>query len=443
VSAAATLPATEAYRAYLAARTDVVQAFAIDGLDRVGVPVWNVSAWGAPSAHGVGYGETPEEAERGACGEAVETLAAARWPRTAAPVALTVADAVARGGVHPAELSLVTGTRVAPDDRLLWVEAFTWPDREPRLLPLEAVVTSPGEFALAAGDARAPLFPPITNGMGAGAGDDLARAVDHGLRELIQRDLNWSQFKALDTGRAVDAEAVAPDLVARLRAAGVEPVLKHSGTAFGVHGFHCAAVDHDPALPAVARTATGEGADEDPRVAARKALLECCSSRSRKQFFFGGEAALRVAPEDYRRRAAGTVNGAERELGWSLTERFDALLGDPQALARVVGRITQVRETVPMPPASTLDLAGLEVLVVPLTAEGDEAQVARVTVPGLEAEVLSHHRLGPRGLARLRERLPDAVRADGSVDTGLLERLAEDFLPLYREPDRHGYAAAS
>jgi ribosomal protein S12 methylthiotransferase accessory factor len=277
--------------------------------------------------------------------------------------------------------------------------------------------------------------------MGAGAGGELERAVAHGLRELLQRDLNWSQFKALDTGRAVDAAAVAPDLVERLRAAGVEPVLKYSGAAFGVHAFHCAGVDRDPSLPAVARTATGEGADEDPRVAARKALLEFCSSRSRKQFFFGGPDALRVAPDAYRSRVTGVRNTAERELGWSLPERFDALLGDPLALDRVVGTITQVRETVPLPEPSTLDLAGHEVIVVPLTEPGDEAQVARVTVPGLEAEVLSHHRIGPRALERLRERLPEAVGADGTVDTGLLERLAEDFLPLYREPDRHGYTS--
>jgi len=434
------LPATEAYRAYLASRTDLVQAFAIDGLDRLGVPVWNASAWGSPTAHGVGYGETEAEAERGAFGEAVETLAAARWAAAARVVELTVAAAAREGGVHPADLSLPVGVSVAPDDRLLWVEGFTWPGRERRLLPLEAVVTSPAEFALAAGDGREPLFPPITNGLGAGAGDDLARAVRHGVLELLQRDLNWAEFKALDTGRAVAAAAVAPDLVARLRAAGVEPVVKWSGTAFGVHAFHCAMVDHDPALAAVARTATGEGAGEDPRAAARKALLECCSSRSRKRFFFGGADALAVAPAAYRERAAALVNRTERERGWSIVERFDALLGDPATLDRVVSTITRVRETVPLPERTgSLDLGGREVVVVRLTDADDEAQVARVTVPGLEAEVLSHHRVGPRALARLCERLPEAVRDDGTIAVRPLERLAADFLPLYREPDRHGY----
>jgi ribosomal protein S12 methylthiotransferase accessory factor YcaO len=449
--------ATDHYRAYLAARAEVVEAFPIDGLDRLGVPVWNASAWGSPSAHGVGYGETPEEAERSAFGEAVETLAAARWPSVAAPVELPVREAVARGGVHPAELSLVAGTRVEPGDRLLWVEAWSWPSREPRLLPLEAVVSSPAEFAAAAGDGREPLWPPITNGLGAGGAGDLARAVGHGLRELLQRDLNWSQFKALDTGRVVDATAVAPDVVERLAAAGARARLAYSGHAYGVHAFHCSVVDEDPSLSPLARTATGEGADEDPLRAARKALLECCSSRSRKQFFFGGPAALRVAPASYHERAAGTVNKAERELGWSLPERFDALLGDPDAFAAVVARITAVREEVlELPPAGAPAFDDLDVVVVPLTAEDDEAQVARVTVPGLEAEVLSHHRIGPRALARLEQRLPEVVVRGGAapgpgwrrvepggafVHVAALERLAGAFLPLYREPDRHGYEA--
>jgi hypothetical protein len=92
--------------------------------------------------------------------------------------------------------------------------------------------------------------------------------------------------------------------------------------------------------------------------------------------------------------------------------------------------------------------------VCDLTAPDDLASVARVTVPGLEAEVLSHHRIGPRALAALRLRLPHVVwdgpsapgpdwaRAAGAwVDREELRRLAAGFLPLYREPDRHAYVA--
>jgi ribosomal protein S12 methylthiotransferase accessory factor len=425
----------DAIAAYRAMLGPGVLAFPIDGLDRLGVPVWSA---GAGRAHGVGYGPTAEIAERGALGETCEVLGALRYAETVHPVLLATTDAVARRAVDPRELSLPLGTAFDPDRPVHWVEAFTWPDREPRLVPLETAVTTLAEFERAGGTAVPPLFPPITNGQGAHTAGDLAAAVRHGLNEVLQRELNWSQFKALDTGRAVDAEAVDPDLVARMRAAGVEPLVKWSGEAFGVHAFHAAAIDHDDDVPAIVRTATGEGADADPRVAARKALTELCSSRSRKRFFFGGDEALAVAPEPY--RAAVAAKPPPSEAGWDLIAQFEHLLGDPEALERVVMRITQVREHVALPeprgldPVQALRDAGFEVLVVPMTA-GD-VRVVKVVVPGLECEVLSHHRIGPRARAALDARL-------GTWDADALRRLAFDFLPLYREPDRHSWACSA
>jgi ribosomal protein S12 methylthiotransferase accessory factor len=459
------MSARDAYRAYLERRCEDVHVFPIDGLDRLGVPVWSASAWaGEATTHGAGYGETEAEAERGALGEAVEGLAAALWARAATPVALTLDQARARGAVEPASLSLVAGTSVSGDRLVLWAPSLTWPSGEEKLIPLEAVVTAPAEYAAAARDFPGiePLFPPITNGMGAGAGDDLARAVGHGLNELLQRDLNWPEFKALDTGRGVDPSVIWPEGVRRLAARDVELRLKYSGHAFGVHAFHCSGIDERSG--ALIRTATGEGADADPATAARKAMLEFCSSRCRKQFSFGGEEALAVAPADYVKRfrapAGGGAAGAT-ELGIDLGARFDALLGDPRAVAKVTGRITQVRETVPLPPAyppgsreTLLARAGFEILYVRMTEPGDEAQVAKVVVPGLEAEVLSHHRLGARGVERLAARCPHAVhesveapgegweRAGGRwVHTAWLSELASTFFPLYREPGRHAYEA--
>ena len=422
--------AIEAYRAYLG---DTI-AFPIDRLDRLGVPVWSVLGISGPHlGHGVGYGETAHDAERAALGEAVEDLAAQRWAAAAEPVALTIGEAVAACGVHPADLSPRLGADLSDDRRVLWVPARAWPGGGERLVPIEAVVTSAKEYGAREVE---PLFPPITNGAGAGAGDDLARAVRHGLHELLQRDLNWSEFKALDSGRSVDARAVAPELVERMEAAGVRPLLKYSGEAFGVHAFHASAIDSDPDLPVLMRTATGEGADPDPAVAGRKALYELCSSRSRKRFFFGGPEALAVAPPAYAERFAGEEGTPLHELGVDLNARFDALLSDPGAVARVVERITRVAGTVPLPPASQLRDEELEVLVVEMTEPGDPASVAKVIVPGLEAEVLSHHRLGPRAFARLRERFGEV-----EVDDARLDALAAGFEPLYREPDRHAYQA--
>lgn len=464
-----TLPAHDviaSYREYLGQHAEVVQTFAIDALDHVGIPVWNASAWGDCAAHGIGYGESPEQAELGALGEAVEGLASARYAATASVVELSVAEALRVGGVHPARLSLVAGTQLHDDAPLLWVEARTWPGGERRLLPLEAAVTGAAEFARAAAafPGRSPLFPPITNGLGAGGPRDRRRAVRHGLLELIQRDLNWSQFKALDTARCVDLEQVAPQIAQTLDAAGLQPLLKYSGQTLGVHAMHCAAIDHSGRTVAIARSATGEGADPDPVVAGRKAILELCASRCRKRFFFGGEAALAVTPPAYRQRALRLARAQPRELGWDLVARFDELVGDRAALESVVERITRVGDVVPLPPASGRDVLagalaaeGFEAIVVEMTSDEEPAQVVKVVVPGLEAEVLSHHRLSARGVRRLAQRCPELVRdgartpgpqwqrvvTDGDpswVNVVAMHEIAAPFLPLYREPGRHAYA---
>jgi ribosomal protein S12 methylthiotransferase accessory factor YcaO len=459
--------AIDAYSVYLDSHADLLQIFAIDALDRTGVAVWNASAWGEHEAHGVGYGESPEHAMLGALGEAAEGLAAARYATRAPVRELTVAEAVREGGVHPARLSLVAGSVVDDDTRLLWVPARTWPGDQPRLLPLEAVTTTAGEFrrAAAAHGPREPLFPPITNGLGAGGVDARERAIRHGLQELLQRDLNWSQFKALDSGRTVDPGQLAPDLTRRVEAAGLELRLKYAGSALGVHALHCSAVDATGGTVAIARTATGEGADPDPLVAGRKAILELCASRCRKRFFFGGEAALAITPPRYRERARKIARSSHRELGWDLVERFDDLLGDPAALDAVVGRVTHVSELVALPPASPEDVLagallaeGFEAIVADLTADDEPAHVVKVVVPGLEAEVLSHHRLSDRGVARLAERCPSLVARAGAapgagwqrvvtqeaqawIDVVAMQRLTAPFLALYREPGRHAYSA--
>lgn len=459
--------AIDAYRAYLDPHAELVQIFAIDGLDRTGVAVWNATAWDEHSAQGVGYGETPEHAIRGALGEAAEGFAAARYAARAPVRELTVAQAMREGGVHPARLSLVAGTDVDDDTRLLWVPARTWPGDEPRLLPLESVTTNAAEFqrAAAALGPREPMFPPITNGLGAGGLAERERAIRHGLHELLQRDLNWSQFKALDTGRIVDPQEVAPDIAERVTLAGLQLRLKYAGSTLGVHALHCSAVDVAGTTLAIARTATGEGADPDPVVAGRKAILELCASRCRKRFFFGGEAALAIAPAQYRERVRRIARAGHRELGWDLVARFDDLLGDPVALDAVVERITNVGEVVELPRASAGDALadalraeGFEAIVADLTAEDEPARVVKVVVPGLEAEVLSHHRLSARGAARLAERCPElvargaaapgpgwrrVVTADAAtwIDVAAMEQLTAPFLPLYREPDRHAYSA--
>lgn len=125
----------------------------------------------------------------------------------------------------------------------------------------------------------------------------------------------------------------------------------------------------------------------------------------------------------------------------------------------MIDRITQVREEVPVPPAfapEDRDRLLPDVLVVTLTEPDDPVTVVKAIVPGLEAEVLSHHRMGTPAVEQLRARAPHAVfdgrEAPGAhwtqttdgvwIDERWLDGVARDFLPLYREPGRHDFAFA-
>ena len=141
-------------------------------------------------------------------------------------------------------------------------------------------------------------------------------------------------------------------------------------------------------------------------------MLECCSSRVRKWFSFGGRDALAVAPDDYAERYADAEPQPFLEDGADLSERFARMLADPGAVQRVVDRITHVHEHVPLPPAfapEDRDRLLPDVLVVTLTRPEDPVTVVKAIVPGLEAEVLSHHRVGAAAVAQLRARAPHAV----------------------------------
>ena len=90
--------------------------------------------------------------------------------------------------------------RWSEDDTLDWVEARRWGSDEPVLVPAEWVAAYPDQLA----DEGPWLIPPITNGLGAGF--ILDHALAHGLMELLQRDGNVLQYRALDRGMVVALE---------------------------------------------------------------------------------------------------------------------------------------------------------------------------------------------------------------------------------------------
>lgn len=72
------------------------------------------------------------------------------------------------------------------------------------LVPLEFVTVQPADLP---GQGPEPLITPITNGLG--AGPTLEHALGHGLLELIQRDGNSVNFRALAGDTAVALDSVA------------------------------------------------------------------------------------------------------------------------------------------------------------------------------------------------------------------------------------------
>jgi ribosomal protein S12 methylthiotransferase accessory factor len=101
-----------------------------------------------------------------------------------------------------------------------------------------------------------------------------------------------------------------------------------------------------------------------------------------------------------------------------------------------------------------LGAEGLGVLYVDCSRPGDVVRVVKVIVPGLESETMSYHRIGWRGVRRLRERgdalvtdapregarrvllrPEDEERAGGPAwfDAALADRIVGSLYPMYRE----------
>jgi ribosomal protein S12 methylthiotransferase accessory factor YcaO len=84
---------------------------------------------------------------------------------------------------------------------------------------------------------------------GLGAGPSLEHALSHGLLELIQRDGNSVNYRALDQGMAVDIETSDPEtrnLLTHLDREGVEVIVKLAATDFGMANLYVVGYDRDP-----------------------------------------------------------------------------------------------------------------------------------------------------------------------------------------------------
>lgn len=472
------MSAAEAYRAALPGR--VVETD-LSGFDRTGACVHSVALLDHPVGNGIGYGPDPTAARTSAYGELVE------WTRSYAVLSTTTPREASYAGLRatgelvqdPRTLCLEAGSDYDDDRPLQWLQARRLRDDAPVWVPVDLLASRsvdlpPGERLTTA----------VTNGLGAGLEPD--RALSHALLELLQRDGNGLVFRALDRGVVVDLDGLADpdalDVLARLRAAGVEPLVKLASTELGLTNVYAVGLDDAPDEP-ISATACGEASHPDREVAVRKALLELCSSRARKAFAHGSLDRVRaVAGDDYLDRylAALPPDAVEREEPRALqamarwlalpARELRALLEDSVlsrrervALADLpttpgLSSTTALREDV----VGRLHGAGLDVLVLDLSGNGmDVAGVCAVkaVVPGLEVETMSYGRIGERGVRRaLSLGLPFVrvgddpggwssvhLTAEGQERLGgpaWLDRQAVTaavgaLYPLYREPARH------
>jgi ribosomal protein S12 methylthiotransferase accessory factor len=264
----------DAARRYLDAfpRGDIV-AFPIDGIDRVGIPVWIVALFpedepllNGVMPYGVGYGFDEGQAILGAMGEIAEmvfpALSLGQREKTRGSYFDLVA-ALGEGAVgDPLTLCLPAGSQVGRDTVLEWVEARRHGTDDTALVPIDLAAYNSAELS----PGYRPFTTIISNGMGAGPDHDWA--VGHGLLEILQRDGNGLLFRALDRGVALDLPNPLPERIAalldRYRAAGIRPIPKFATDQFGLANIYCVGVDEDGAPPEpISVSACGEACHPD------------------------------------------------------------------------------------------------------------------------------------------------------------------------------------
>ncbi len=444
----------------------------IDPLDRLGIPVVQ-AAWLAPdgmAVTGYGYGVTEIEAQVGALGELCEEVHVGAWMAQAPRTQASFAELGAEAALDPLNLCLPAGSDYHHDVRLSWVAGHRWPDGAPVLVPAEWVAAHAYQLG-----APARLITPITNGLGAGV--DLPHAIAHGAMELLQRDGNATSYRALDQGVVIDLPTGAlPEveaLLARLREAGLRPIIKLAGTELGLANIYVVGDDTREAAFSLQVSACGEACHPDAGRAVRKALLEFVGSRARKAATHGPVARARsVLPAAYvDRRIAGDLAAEEQRalaamVDWLampqaelsallapnvfLQARHVSLADLPSVPSQAVAEAPARLEAL----AARLGEAGMGIVVVDCSPPDSPVRVVRVIVPGLESETMSYHRIGWRGVARLRARQDrlvldaprpgalrvalrpeDEARCGGPawLDAAHADHLTARLYPLYRE----------
>lgn len=461
-----------------------VQEFAVQGLDPLEVHLHSAALTGTaghPGGSGLGYGPTADAARIGALGEMAEMALSAKALAGRSRPQGSYRELVNSHGADrvqdPRTLCLPAGIAYDDDRPLQWLPMTRLADRETVLVPAELVASGPDDLT-GPPPPGGWLTTVITNGQGAGF--SVADATAHAVLELLQRDGNATAFRAMDRGVVVDLTGVQdPDTLAlleRLRAAGIEVLVKLATTEFGMADVYTVGCSRDGSEPVpVMVTACGEAVHPDREVAVRKALHEFAAARSRKAFMHGPLDLVRaVTPAGYLdrwlaghppERLVEEDRALMEMLAWSRlpAPALVELLSDTVLSRRSSVAFTDLPTATPDDLCThvTAALPGLDVLVSVQPAATGEAVAMKALVPGLEVETMSYGRVGERGVRRLQEQdeglvavgaRPDGigweqVHLTGAAQDRLggpawLDRAGVDarvgpLYPLYREPGRH------
>ena len=187
-----------------------LESFRIDPIDHLEVPIVDVTFLPKPYQrlyNGIGYGETELNARLSAFGEMHEIMAISEAflsaPRQKGSHQEMVRQQGAEQVIDPLTMALPAGSPYTPDTPLRWTEVKRLSDDAPAWVPSEFVANIQADVAY-----PHQLTTAITNGDG--AGESRERALLHGLLELLQRDGNCDSFRALDQGKVIDVNGIAP-----------------------------------------------------------------------------------------------------------------------------------------------------------------------------------------------------------------------------------------
>ncbi|MGF1552993.1 MAG: YcaO-like family protein [Paracoccaceae bacterium] len=345
----------------------------VTGLDRIGIPVVAVIRPNARSlAVAQGKGLDLDAARASGVMEAIEGFHA---ETAALPLRLAREDEVAAPGqrVPLAALPRLSGTRIDPARRLLWVEGRDLMHGCACWVPFETVHT---DYTLPPVGASGCL---VASSNGLASGNHLAEAIAHGLAEVIERDAltlwNARSERAIAATR-VDLDAVAcPDcamLLRRLRDARMAVAAWDVASDVGLPAYYCLIVDE---LSASGHSGAGAGCHPDAAIALARAITEAAQVRltyiagARDDLLPGEYAAeartekterarrLMALPDGGRRRVVPAPSGPGAE---TFEEELDAVL---ERLAGVgVERVVCVDLTKPEIglPVARLVVTGLE-----------------------------------------------------------------------------------